>query len=96
MGLQKGKTNNINGRPKGVQNKTTTELKESINLLVSNNIDKLQNDIDSLEPKDRLFFIEKLLKYVVPTKADMTLSNQPVREEIQLTAEQIQQVIDKL
>lgn len=66
MGLQKGKTNNPNGRKKGIPNKTTVELKEAIVCIVSNNIDKLQADINSLEPKERLLFIEKLFKYVIP------------------------------
>lgn len=66
MGLKKGQSNNLQGRPKGVPNKTTAELKEAIVCIVSNNIDKLQADINSLEPKERLLFIEKLFKYVIP------------------------------
>jgi acyl carrier protein len=76
MAQLKGKTGNPNGRPKGKQNKTTTELKEAINLIVSNNIDKLQRDIDSLEAKDRLVFIEKLFKYSIPP-----LQAEPPKEE---------------
>lgn len=75
MAQLKGKTGNPNGRPKGKQNKTTTELKEAINLIVSNNIDKLQSDLDKLEPKDRLVFIEKLFKYSIPP-----LQAEPIEE----------------
>ncbi len=66
MGLKKGVTNNPNGRPKGKPNKTTAEIKEIINQLVSNNIDKLQTDINSLEPKERIKVICFLINYVVP------------------------------
>jgi hypothetical protein len=43
--------------------KATKEIKEAINQIVSNNIDKLQDDIDSLEPKDRIKAIFDLLVY---------------------------------
>lgn len=66
MAQKKGQTGNPNGRPKGTPNKTNKELREAINLIVSKNIHKLDADIKSLEPKDRLAFIEKLLKYVIP------------------------------
>lgn len=66
MAQKKGQTGNPNGRPKGTPNKSSKELREAINNLVSNNIDTLQSDIDNLEPKDRLAFIEKLFKYVIP------------------------------
>ena len=66
MAQKKGQTGNPNGRPKGIPNKTSKELREAINLIVSKNIQKLEADIKSLEPRDRLMYIEKLLKYVVP------------------------------
>lgn len=67
MGLKKNQTNNPNGRPKGVENKTTTEIKNLLIQVVSNNIENLEKDLQKLEPKDRLFFIEKILKLILPT-----------------------------
>jgi uncharacterized protein with WD repeat len=55
------------GRPKGAINKTTSELREIFSLLLENNFDKLQTDIDLLEPKDRIKVILELAKFVVPT-----------------------------
>jgi hypothetical protein len=55
------------GRVKGTPNKVNTDFKEIITELLNNNIDNIQNDLDSLEPKDRLAFIERLFKYVVPS-----------------------------
>lgn len=63
------------GRKKGTQNKTTKELKEAINHLVSNNIDTLQSDLDSLEPKERILMIERFLKYCIP-KVEFEDNNQ--------------------
>ena len=55
------------GRTKGTANKTTAELREKFSLLLDSNFDKLQNDIDLLEPKDRIKTILELAKFVVPT-----------------------------
>ena len=62
----KGHTNNPNGRPKGKPNRTTAEVKEFMTKFVSRNLDGLQQDLDSLDLKDRILFIEKLLQYIIP------------------------------
>lgn len=67
MGLHKGQTNNPNGRKTGVSNKLTGDLRAKVNQIIENNIGTIQKDIESLEPKDRLLILEKLLKYTLPT-----------------------------
>jgi hypothetical protein len=62
MGLHKGQTNNPNGRKTGVSNKLTGDLRTKVNQIIENNIGTIQKDIESLEPKDRLLILEKLLK----------------------------------
>lgn len=66
------------GRTKGVVNKTTSELRERFTLLIDNNFDKLQTDIDLLEPKDRIKVILELAKFVVPTlkATELTTGNE--------------------
>jgi hypothetical protein len=66
MALPKGRTNNPNGRPTGTVNKNSKEIREIISSILSQNIDRIQEDIDSLEPKDRLTFMEKLFQYAIP------------------------------
>lgn len=73
MGLPKGKTNNVNGRPKGSKNKSTQELKEMVNTFISNNADQFQADFKKLDPKDRVMLYEKMLKYVLPTQQKMEI-----------------------
>jgi len=54
------------GRTKGTPNKTTEELRGLVQNFLENNIERLQEDFDLLEPKDRLNFIEKIMKLVIP------------------------------
>lgn len=66
---------NINGRPKGSPNIATAEIREKFSLLLENNFDKLQTDIDLLEPKDRIRTLLELAKFVVPTLKATELIN---------------------
>ncbi|MDT8413554.1 MAG: hypothetical protein RQ875_13900 [Vicingaceae bacterium] len=55
------------GRTKGTPNKITTEIRERYSQLVNDNLEQLQTDLDSLEPKDRIRCIIELSKFVLPT-----------------------------
>lgn len=72
------------GRPKGSQNKATAEVRDKFRELVENNISKFQDDLDSLEPIDRLKIVLQLSKFILPTlkatelKTDVT-KREPVR-----------------
>jgi len=60
------KRQKFGGRQQGTPNKITNEVRQSINSFIQNNIDKMQNSFDLLEAKEKLYFIEKLFKYIVP------------------------------
>jgi hypothetical protein len=55
------------GRTPGAVNKTTKEIREHFQNLVSSNLEQLDNDLKSLEPLQRLKMIIELSKFVVPT-----------------------------
>jgi len=74
MGLPKGRTNNLSGKPKGTVSKNTKELREFITAFVSDNLDKMQADFDKIDdPKDRLMFLERLFQYTLPRLQAQTL-----------------------
>jgi hypothetical protein len=66
MPHKKGVTNNPNGRKKGVPNKSTTELRELLQVFIEENMDDLQDTFARLEPWQKLTFFEKMLKMVLP------------------------------
>ncbi|MDA9069190.1 hypothetical protein N8258_01275 [Algibacter sp.] len=55
------------GRNKGTPNKLTTDIRQKFSLLVDKNLDRLQDDLDTLEPRDRLKIIIELSKFILPT-----------------------------
>ena len=57
---------NREGRPKGKPNKTTSEIRNFMQLFIENNMETIQHDFDQLKPLERLNFIEKLCKHVLP------------------------------
>lgn len=61
----------IGGRQKGTPNKTTLAFKEWINKLLETNRKQIVKDLESVEPKERLQFFEKLIPYVVPRLASV-------------------------
>lgn len=51
----------------GVPNKTTSEIREAFQMIVENNLEQFQEDLESLEPIERLKFILDLSRFVLPT-----------------------------
>ena len=66
MGFEKG--NKIgSGRPKGSKNKTTEEIKEAFQLLLSSCLPQLISDVNDMEAKDRANFLLKLSDKILPS-----------------------------
>ena len=66
MAQRKGQTGNPNGRPVGSPNKVTADLRAKINEIVDKQVDLINDDLEALEPKERLMIVEKLLSYCLP------------------------------
>ena len=55
------------GRIKGVPNKVSRDTRELITSIIDSNLNKFQEDLDSLQPRDRVNAILQLLKFNLPT-----------------------------
>jgi predicted component of type VI protein secretion system len=66
MGLHKGTTNNLNGRPKGGTNGDKDKLRKFVKNFLESNLDQVMKDYKKLEPKDRLKVFTDLLQYGLP------------------------------
>lgn len=90
MAQKKGQTGNPKGRPKGKPNKVTSELKSWIQQIIDGNRGKFEEDIEKLEPKDRLMIIEKLMNYVVPKQQAIS-----VEAQVQAEYAELEKLLDK-
>ncbi len=67
------------GRVKGVQNKTTTELKSIITQIVGNQLDRLEGDLDKIRRQNPAKAVEiaaKLIDYVLPKQTKMEIEGE--------------------
>jgi len=61
------------GRPKGSVNKSSNEIRETFQLLLENNIEKIQDDLNELEPKDRIKLLLDLSNFIIPKMKSVDL-----------------------
>lgn len=59
----------------GVPNKSTNEVRRAFQLLVENNLPKMQKDLDSLEPKDRIKFMLDMAKFILPQLQSISIDD---------------------
>jgi len=72
------------GRPKGTTDKRIKLVREFFVDLLHDRKQQILDDLDSLEPKDRLMILEKFAKYVLPQKMEMETNGEPVQFVLQL------------
>ena len=65
MGFEQGHKKQ-GGRTKGVPNRLTKEMRSVLKDIVYNELDNIQETLESLTAKERLDTILKLIPYVVP------------------------------
>jgi hypothetical protein len=70
------------GRAKGTPNKATAELRERFTSLLESNFETIQNDLNSLEPKDRIKTLLEISKFVIPTLKAVDNSIQLSNEDL--------------
>ena len=58
------------GRKKGTPNKLNVDLRTYIKNILEDNIERVRDDLESLDSKDRLIMFEKFLQYIIPRKKE--------------------------
>lgn len=64
------------GKPLGAKNKSTLLMRDRIQSLFDTNFETIQDDLESLEPKDRLKFMTDLMPYLMPKLQSTTYTNE--------------------
>ena len=86
--FQQGDPNiNRSGRPKGKPNKATEAIRAVLADFLAANIEDIQKEYNSLKPSEKLQFIDKLLKHVLPA---------PLPDYELMTEEQFEQYLKEL
>ena len=86
--MQKGKTNNINGRPLGTKNKATISTRLFLNKFMEKNRSQLQKDWNALEPHQRVQMFEKMIAFILPKMSSVEIEALP--------DEQLNEIINQL
>ena len=68
MKFKQGTSGNPQSRPRGSKNKATRRLVDIVNKIVEDNLERLQDDLDLLEPHERIRAIISLISYSIPKK----------------------------
>lgn len=93
--MKKGTTNNPNGRPKGIPNKLTTNVKEVISSILAKYTNESEennfyDDFKNLDGNDRVKVALKMMEFVVPKLQRTTIEDNTTRKR------EIDDVIAKL
>lgn len=85
MGEFKGEINKA-GRRVGSQNKATKQVRELVQKLFEDNIEKLEQDFLVLKPAERVNAMLKLMSFVLPTlkAVQVTEDDKPEFQAIQI------------
>ena len=67
--------NLLKGRPKGSSNMSTEIVKKNVALLLENNIQLVQQDLDEMQPRDRVNALLQFMKFVVRSKKAVEVDN---------------------
>ena len=92
MTWTKGQSGNPGGRRPGTSNRITGDLRQFFEDFIRQNAGRLQQDFNKLSAKDRILFIEKLAKFVIPSMQAVELKTGIDK----LSDQQIDDIFDRI
>lgn len=75
MGFAKGHKK-IGGRQAGTPNRRKAQIQERILYIIETNIETIQNDLEKMDPCERLRFIVALIPYVLPKQQSIAFNEE--------------------
>jgi hypothetical protein len=73
----------MNGREKGKPNLITAKVRDAFGSLLDDNLHKLQNDLDSLKPIERVKVLLELASFVIPKMKSVEVNDLTERQVVQ-------------
>jgi len=72
------------GRQKNTPNKLTSELRNLVKIIVSNQLENVESDLKKIKPHQRLELIIKLMNFIIP-KQNSIIGNEGGKIEFIIT-----------
>ena len=84
---RKGQSGNPAGKPRGAKNRTTEQVRKLLQSFIEGKLPELETIWKGLDPKDKILFIDRLLKHTLPP---------PLHSIEQFSEDDLDLLIDKL
>lgn len=85
------------GRPKGKPNRTTTQMREILTQIVSDQLDNVYEALEEVRQEDKVQYLkltQKFAEMVLPKQQEVELTNTPTID-VKATLERLQEVISQ-
>lgn len=93
MAYKKGESGNTKGKPKGLENKSTTGAKEVFIKIMEGEVSHIKQSLESVRhesPAKYLDVLSKLMPYFMPKQVDIKTDGQEIKQVFMIGGQQIE------